>query len=394
MRRRNLVLQAMYEQGYLGIGGQADQALENEKRKPLNIPMTRCASSGAQSYPYFSDYVFYELRSRRYGLHLDETTGGNYYAESTIDPRLQQLAQLNLKQFLDGPAAGFGLKQGALMTIRPSTGEILAYVGGGDYKQSGYDRVRSYQQPGSTFKLFPFLAALEAGVRPEDSVSCAPFSMWPGCSHGAGSPDGTATVIDGFAFSENVIALRLAEKAGLDQVLKLARRLGITTPLEAEFNTVLGGQDTQLYELAAAYAVVANGGRSVPLHGVKRIIDLNICPSIVSLQNCPQSSITVPNLDDPRQLISPEVATEMDALLAAVVQRGTGAGAAVVSDARGKTGTTNDGVDVLFIGYSPSMDLLTAIWMGNDDNKPAKAASGALVAELWGRYMQQVAARG
>jgi len=85
------------------------------------------------------------------------------------------------------------------------------------------------------------------------------------------------------------------------------------------------------------------------------------------------------------------VAAEMDALLAGVVQRGTGRAAAVVADARGKTGTTNNGVDVLFIGYSPSMQMLTAIWMGNDDNHPAEAASGALVAELWGRYMQQAA---
>jgi peptidoglycan glycosyltransferase len=84
----------------------------------------------------------------------------------------------------------------------------------------------------------------------------------------------------------------------------------------------------------------------------------------------------------------------MDQMLAAVVQRGTGRAAAVVADARGKTGTTNNGVDVVFIGYSPAMKLLTAIWMGNDDNKPAEAASGALVAELWGRYMQKVAARG
>jgi peptidoglycan glycosyltransferase len=102
-------------------------------------------------------------------------------------------------------------------------------------------------------------------------------------------------------------------------------------------------------------------------------------------------SVTVPIGEQPRQLITPEVNASMDRLLAAVVQRGTGRAASVVADGRGKTGTTNNGVDVLFIGYSPSMDLLTAIWMGNDDNKPADAASGALVAELWGRYMQKVA---
>jgi peptidoglycan glycosyltransferase len=127
------------------------------------------------------------------------------------------------------------------------------------------------------------------------------------------------------------------------------------------------------------------------MHGVSRIYDLGVCQSIKSLERCPERGVTVPIGEQPRQLLSPEVAAEMDQLLAAVVQGGTGRAAALVSDARGKTGTTNDGVDVVFVGYSPSLKLLTAIWMGNDDNRPAEAASGALVAELWGRYMRAVA---
>jgi penicillin-binding protein 1A len=174
-------------------------------------------------------------------------------------------------------------------------------------------------------------------------------------------------------------------------VLKLARRLGISTPLDADYNAMLGGRETYLYELARAYAVVANGGRSVPMHGVSRIYDLGICGSIKSLDQCPERGVTVPIGELPRQLIKPEQAAAMDQLLAGVVQRGTGRAASAVADARGKTGTTNNGVDVLFIGYSPSSQLLTAIWMGNDDNTPAEAASGGLVADLWGRYMQEAA---
>ena len=151
------------------------------------------------------------------------------------------------------------------------------------------------------------------------------------------------------------------------------------------------GRETYLYELARAYAVVANGGRSVPLHGVSRIYDLGICESVKSLERCPQRGVTIPIGEQSRQLVPADVAASMDQLLAGVVQGGTGRAAAVVPDARGKTGTTNNGVDVLFIGYSPSMKLLTAIWMGNDDNRPATAASGALVAQLWGLYMQRVA---
>ena len=387
LERRNLVLKLMHEQGWL-----SDQGLIDAQRRPLNIDPSACRESSFTSYPFFADYVIGELEGTRFGLDLSgEDAGGNYAVFSTIDPAVQALAQQQLQRFLEGPAASVGLTQGALITLSTESGDILAYVGGGDYSRSSFDRVQALRQPGSAFKLFPFLAALNAGVTPADPISCAPLAYVAGCSHGAGSTGGSATVRDGFAFSENVVALRLAERAGLGEVIKLARRLGISTPLEPDFNTILGGRETYLYELARAYAVVANGGRSVPMHGVSRIYDLGICQSIKSLERCPERGVTVPIGEQPRQLLSPEVAAEMDQLLAAVVQSGTGRAAGLVSDARGKTGTTNNGVDVVFVGYSPSLKLLTAIWMGNDNNRPAEAASGALVAELWGRYMRAVA---
>ncbi len=381
--RRNLVLQLMHEQGFLG-----DQQLVDAQRRPLNIDPSACRDSTFSSYPFFSDYVLGELEGTRFGLDLSGAgAGGNYLVVSTIDPALQALAQQQLQRFLEGPAARLGLTQGALISLDYRSGDILAYVGGGDYSRSSFDRVQALRQPGSAFKLFTFLAALEAGVKPEEPISCAPLAYVAGCRHGGGA----ATVADGFARSENVVALRLAERAGLRQVVGEARRLGISTPLDQDYNTVLGGRETLLYELARAYAVVANGGRSVPMHGVSRIYDLGICQSIYSLQTCPRQGVTIPVGEVPRQLVPAEQAAVMDGLLAAVVQRGTGRAAAVVADARGKTGTTNNGVDVVFIGYSPALRMLTAIWMGNDDNRPAEAASGAVVAELWGRYMGAVA---
>jgi peptidoglycan glycosyltransferase len=383
LERRNLVLKLMHEQGWL-----SDQALIDAQRRPLNIDPSACRASSYSSYPFFSDYVVGELEGTRFGLDLSgPDAGGNYAVISTIQPALQQLAQEQLKRFLEGPAAAAGLSQGALITVNTETGAILAYVGGGDYSRSSFDRVQALRQPGSTFKLFPYLAALAAGVSPAEPISCAPLSYVAGCRGGGGS----TSVAQGLAASENVVALRLAERAGLGTVVRLARRLGITTPLDPDINTMLGGRETYLYELARAYAVVANGGRSVPMHGVSRIYDLGICQSVKSLERCPPRGVTIPIGEQPRQLIAADVAASMDQLLAGVVQGGTGRAAAVVPDARGKTGTTNNGVDVLFIGYSPSMKRLTAIWMGNDDNRPAAAASGALVAELWGRYMQQVA---
>ncbi len=387
LERRNLVLKLMHEQGWL-----SDQGLIDAQRRPLNIDPSACRESSFSSYPFFSDYVFGELQGTRFALNLsDPDSGGNYAVISTIDPALQQLAQVQLQRFLEGPAAAAGLTQAALISVQIATGDILAYVGGGDYSRSSFDRVQALRQPGSTFKLFPFLAALAAGVQPGELISCAPLAYVAGCSHGAGSAGGRASMADGLAFSENVIALRLAERAGLNRVLQMARRFGITTPLDADYNTMLGGRETYLYEMARAYAVVANGGRSVSMHGISRIYDLGVCRSINSLASCPERGVTVPIGEPSRQLIPSDVAASMDGLLAEVVQRGTARSAAVVADARGKTGTTNNGVDVLFIGYSPAIGILTAIWMGNDDNRPAPAASGALVAQLWGQYMQKVA---
>ncbi len=383
--RRDLVLGRMHEEGYL-----SDQQLIDARRRPLNIDPSACRASGYASHPYFSDYVISELEGRRFSLDLSSPEArGNYAVISTIDPRLQAIAEKQLKGFLEGPGGRAGLTQGALITLDYGTGAILAYVGGGDYSRSSFDRVQALRQPGSTFKLFAYLAALEAGAKPADAVSCAPLAYVAGCRHGGGS--GSTSVAAGFASSENVVALRLARQVGLGKVVAEARRLGISTPMEESFSMVLGGKETYLYELARAYGVVANGGRSVPLHGVSRIYDLGICGSVRSLASCPPAGVTIPIDERSQQLIEPQVAAEMDALLRGVVSGGTGTAAAVVADARGKTGTTDNGVDVLFVGYSPSSRILTGIWMGNDDNRPAQAASGALVAQLWGQYMRAIA---
>jgi len=384
IQRRNLVLRRMHEEGFIN-----QDSLRDALRRPLNIDPSACRESSRESYPYFSDYVRGELEGRRFGLNLDpQRGGGNYAVVSTVDPRLQKLAQREVGRFLEKEARPLGLNQAALISLDLRSGEILAYVGGGDYRTSNFDRVQALRQPGSTFKLFPFLAALGQDIDPGERISCAPLGGVAGCSHGAGTSEGSTSLAVGFAKSENVVALRLADRVGLEKVIALARRLGLSTPLHADHNMVLGGDATYLYEMARAYAVVANGGRSVPMHGVRRIIDLGLCPDYSHPSGCPQRAITDPVGEQSRQLIDPGVAARMDQLLRDVVSEGTGRAAGGIADARGKTGTTNDGVDVLFIGYSPTSGLLTGVWMGNDDNKPAAAASSVLAAELWARFMQ------
>ena len=174
LERRNLVLKLMHEQGWL-----SDQGLIDAQRRPLNIDPSACRESSYSSYPFFSDYVIGELEGARFGLDLSgPDAGGNYAVISTIQPALQQLAQEQLKRFLEGPAAAAGLTQGALITVNTETGAILAYVGGGDYGRSSFDRVQALRQPGSTFKLFPYLAALAAGCHPVSPSPARPSATW------------------------------------------------------------------------------------------------------------------------------------------------------------------------------------------------------------------------
>jgi peptidoglycan glycosyltransferase len=388
--RRDLVLRRMLAEGFI-----SETQYRDAIRHPLRSDRSICRESLYRSYPFFSDYVRAELAGPRYSLNLDSNReGGNYRAEATINPTLQGLAEETVRRFLERDAAPFGVSQAALISVEVSSGRILAYVGGRTFGhnieqgESSFDRVRAERQPGSTFKLFTFLAALSQGLGPATPVSCAPVhQLQTGCRRGGDS----MAMRDGFAFSENPVALHLADRVGYDAVIKMARRLGVSSPhLEPNASMVLGGNEVLLYEMARAYAVVANGGRSVGVHGVARIHDLTICGSELALGSCPAHGVFTPLGETLQQLLAPGVARSMDSMLRQAVVAGTGKEAAAVADARGKTGTTNDGIDVWFIGYSPSRGVLTGIWMGNDDNRIPDGASGSLAARLWATYMRQV----
>jgi penicillin-binding protein 1A len=390
--RRDLVLKRMLEEGFISATAYRDAI-----RHPLQSDRSICRQSLYRSYPFFSEYVRAELAGPRYSLNLERNReGGNYRAVATINPKLQGLAEETVRRFLDTQAQPIGVSQAALISVDVGSGRILAYVGGRKFGhnveqgESSFDRVRAERQPGSTFKLFTFLAALSEGIGPDAPVSCAAVhQLRAGCERGGAH--GSMAMRDGFAFSENPVALHLADRVGYESVIQMARRLGVSSPhLEPNASMVLGGNEVLLYEMAQAYAVVANGGRSVGVHGVERIHDLTICGSEQALATCPAHGVFTPLGEKPQQLLTPEVAGAMDAMLRQAVVAGTGKEAAVVADARGKTGTTNDGIDVWFIGYSPSRGVLTGIWMGNDDNRIPDGASSSLAARLWATYMRQV----
>jgi membrane peptidoglycan carboxypeptidase len=260
------------------------------------------------------------------------------------------------------------------------TGGILAIAGGRDYRQSQFNRATmALRQPGSTFKLIPYLVALERGRRPGDPISCAPL-RWRGQSFASGC-QGSLSLVSAFATSSNTAALRLAQQLGLDGLVQKARDLGITSPLAAVPGLALGQSELTLLELTAAYAAIANDGTWHPPTTIRRLTDGEACTG--SSASCRRTSLAQPG----RRVTSVATARAMQQLLRAVVQRGTGQMASVGGQEGGKTGTTNDSRDLLFIGYEPQRHWVIGIWLGNDDNSPTRASS-ALAAGLWGEIIR------
>jgi len=197
---------------------------------------------------------------------------------------------------------------------------------------------------------------------------------------------GQLSLTRAFASSSNTATLRLAQRVGLDQVVQQARKLGITTPLDPVPGLVLGQSEVRLIDITAAYAGIANDGVWHPPSTIRRLVDAETC-RLEQLTQCGSVGGGSTAIAGARQAVAPKVARSMQALLRSVVQHGTGRNASLGGLEGGKTGTTNDGRDLWFIGYEPSRHWVLGIWLGNDDNRPT-AGSSALAATLWGDIMR------
>ena len=338
--------------------------------------------------PYFYDYIFAELQQL---LGEQLAREGNFIVETALTPSMQTIAESSLKSSIQTTGATNGFSQGGLVTLDSNTGEILAMAGGADYKESQFNRVTQAQrQPGSTFKLFTYLAALAQGIPPGQIYSCEPLN-WKGQSYqGCERSGGDLDMYRGLALSENVIALRIAQDVGLDRIIDMAKRLGIKSKLDPVPGLVIGQSEVNLLEITGSYSTVANNGLRHSPHAIRRILDSSDCTDFNDINTCrviyayDQQNPTIPSV------LSASVAETMTTLLQGAVRRGTGQSAYIGLGEAGKTGTTNDNVDLWFIGYLPDSKLATGIWLGNDDNSPTNGSS-ANAAQLWRDYMSQIA---
>ena len=375
---RNRVITRMRAMGMI-----SDREANEARRSRIEVSPKAREFLASTKAPYFYNYVFEELR---YLLGAELAQEGNFIVETALNLQTQAKAEAALRSQVNTEGSRLGYSQGALVTLNTSNGEILAYLGGVDYKQSQFDRAsQGLRQPGSTFKLFDYTAALLQGIPPSKTYSCAPAYGLRACERSGGAVD----MYTGLAQSENVIAVRVAMDAGLDNVIQTARKLGITSKLTPVPRLAIGQSEVKALDITGSYAAIANRGVWNRPHAIQRILDSGDCKDNNNRNTCRVIYSFDQDTTKAQQAVSPGVAETMASMLRGVVQAGTGRAAAISSEVAGKTGTTDKNVDLWFIGFIPSRQLVTGIWLGNDQPKPTSGSS-AQAAQLWATYMRQV----
>ena len=352
--RASVVLRLMREQGRISASeASVDVSAVNLKEE-----------TGQNSVRYFTDWALPQL-----DLLLPETFEP-IEVWTTLDTGMQRAATASIKANTPEGA------QGALVSL-DRDGAVLALIGGTDYVQTNYNRATdAMRQPGSSWKLFVYLAALEAGYTPEDRVVDAPVTIegWSPRNSG-GSYAGPIDLRTAFAYSKNTVAAQLGNEVGFGTVASMARRFGITTPVSTYPSMVLGSSEVRLIDMTRAFAAVATGGSSVEPYGI-----LKVTTASGELLYQHERAREV-------QLVPDHVAAGITDLLQTAVNTGTGRAAQIGRPVAGKTGTTNSNKDGYFVGFSSG--ITTGVWMGRDDNaRVASLQGGRAPAQAFAAYMR------
>ena len=362
-KRRNKVLKRMYVMKTI-TKKQYEAALK--EKIVLNKKPTL---SKVNIAPYFIDYVLRELET----LGYDETeiSQGGYKITTTLDYNSQVAANDAIEKNL----ANFGKKQAknqaALFSYSPTTGAIYAYCGGKDYTESQYDRVtQAIRPPGSAFKPIVYAAAVHKGWMPTDAVEDSPVTVGEWSPHNYGEKyKGIMPMYKALAISSNVVAVKMIQDVGIQMVIDMAKALGLTTPLTYDYTISLGSNGVKLYDMVIVYGNFANGGYRVQPYAIEKIETKRG----KVIYQAPRTKIT--------KVLDKDTAGIMTAMLRKVITIGTGRGANIGKPMGGKTGTTNENRDAWFIGYTP--DIVTGVFMGNDDNTSIGLTGGSAPARIW-----------
>ncbi|MGX1167324.1 penicillin-binding protein 1A [Bradyrhizobium sp. USDA 372] len=360
--RAQLVLAAMADAKFI---------TDAQAKASIGHPSYNVRPAGAGTVNYVADWI---------GEVLDDLVGQideSIKVETTIDPKLQSVAEAAIIDELAAKSVKFNVSQGALVAMTPD-GAVRAMVGGRNYSDSQYNRaVTARRQPGSSFKPFVYLTALEQGLTPDTMRQDAPIEVkgWRPENY-THEYFGAVTLTQALAMSLNTVAIRLGLEVGPKNVVRTAHRLGISSKLEPNASIALGTSEVSVVELVGAYAPFANGGLAVAPHVVTRIRTLS------------GKLLYMRQPEERNQVIDPRYVGMMNAMMRETLISGTAKKAEIPGwPAAGKTGTSQDYRDAWFIGYTAS--LVTGVWLGNDDNSPTKKATGGgLPVEVWSRFMK------
>jgi len=392
-RRRQEVVAAMQREGYIQ-DRQVKVAVQEQIQSRLQ-PEPKATGMVAFAAPHFTHLVI-RLLCGQYGV--DTVYAGGWQVYTTLDVRLQKIAEEELNKRVEqlraeGRIKGNLVGQGALACVDVHTGGVLAMVGGvGTYERVQYNRAhpgppRYGRQPGSSFKPYVWATALESGYGPNSKFSADPIVVrlgtgkyWRPHNYSA-SQEGAYTLRQALAASVNLVSVRLVQKVGAKKVVNYAARM-LDIPrerLDPVPALALGVSNISPLEQASGYCCFASGG----LRAQRRFFN--------RIENYRGETI----LDNPPRLtrvLRPETAVSMVSMLRTVVTSGTGRRAQVPGVvAAGKTGTTQDGRDAWWVGFTP--DLCTAVWIGNDDNKPMRRSSGGyFCAPVWREFTKRAVA--
>jgi penicillin-binding protein 1A len=361
-KRAQTVLSAMAEAKFITAA---------QAQASIGHPSYNMKAAGAGTINYVADWI---------GEVLDDLIGQidqNIVVETSIDPKLQSVAEAAVIDELAAKSVKFNVTQGALVAMTPD-GAVRAMVGGRNYADSQYNRaVTAKRQPGSAFKPFVYLTAIEAGLTPETIRQDAPLDVkgWKPENYGH-EYFGAVTLTQALAMSLNTVAVRLGLEVGAKNVVRTAHRLGISSKLDANPTIALGTSEVSLTELVGAYAPFANGGQGVSPHVVTKI------------RTSQGKLLYARPADQLGQVIEPRHVAMMNTMMQETLLSGTARKAEIPGwTAAGKTGTSQDFRDAWFIGYTAK--LVTGVWLGNDDNSPTrKATGGGLPVEVWTRFMR------
>ncbi len=325
-------------------------------------------TAAPKSTRYFIDWLLPRVKA-----HVGEINE-DLIVRTTLDVKLQKIAEDSLNEItMKYPSAD----QSALVGL-DLDGGVISMIGGRDYGDSQFNRVtQAKRQPGSAFKIFVYLAGLESGITPKDLMVDSKINI-NGWSPKNYKDDyrGEVSVEEAFSKSINTVAVKISENIGREKVIKIAKLMGINSPIVNSPSLALGTSEVSLLELTAAYDVLANNGDGIFVHGIR------------SIENTEGENLFRRKIQGPGKILNTRTVRTMTQMMEKTIQNGTGRKAKINRPAAGKTGTSQSLRDAWFVGFTSS--IVVGVWFGNDDDSPMeKITGGTAPAVLWGEFMQK-----